>query len=263
MTLPSGSRGLAVPLAIVLGVAAVLALVVVAVQRELALPSGPGQVWLVPAVAATYILAALAVPRSMLQRALLTLVAVTWLAGSVSVHLLVSHQGVLLVSLTAVALGSIRGLGWVAVAASVPMALGVLAQPTVMLAFSAVAVLALLAGRDRLSRFSTVAAPLAVAAGVGAAWAGAQPDGALWDPRVGLLLYEGALVVAAGASCWAAVPSLSAGIADLAVADLRATGLVGLGIVLGEALNDPLLRVVDAHRNEPEPTLVSPVGIER
>ena len=62
MTSPSGSRGPAVTLPTALGVAAVLALSVVAVQRELVLPSGPGQVWLVPAVAVAFIVAAMAVP---------------------------------------------------------------------------------------------------------------------------------------------------------------------------------------------------------
>jgi histidine kinase/DNA gyrase B/HSP90-like ATPase len=262
MTLPSGSRGTVLTLATVLAVAAVLALVVAAVQRELALPSGPGQVWLVPAVAAAYILAAVIVPHSRLQRGLLLLVAVTWLAGSLSVHLLVAHQGVLLVGLTAVALGTIRGVGWVAVAAGVPMALGVLAQPTVALFFSAVAAVAVVAGRDRPGHYSSVAGPLAVAAGVVAAWVGARPDGSLWDPRVGLLLYEGGLVVAAGATCWAALPGPSAGIADLAVGDHRATGLAGLGVVLGEALHDPLLRVVVAHRGELEPAPVAAAGTQ-
>ena len=99
-----------------------------------------------------------------------------------------------------------------------------------------------------------------MAAGVVAAWVGSRPGDSLWDPHVGLVLYEGSLVVAAGATCWALLPGPYAAIADLAVADHRAVGLPGLGIVLGEALNDPFLRVVAAYPVEPEPVPVSPVA---
>ena len=118
--------------AVTSGVAVSLAaLVAVSAGVEATRPYAGSQAWLVPLVGVVLAGSAALVRAPALPRLLLAVTSGAWLLGSLSPWLLLAHQGALLLVLLAVPTGRIDGVArWVGVL-SVPIALGMLAQPVV------------------------------------------------------------------------------------------------------------------------------------
>jgi signal transduction histidine kinase len=225
-------------------VAAVGVLSVVASRAEAERTPDSAQPWLVPLVGLLLFAAAAAMRGQLLSRALLAATAVCWLLGSLSNWLLLTHQGCLLLVLLATA-GLLRGRGWVLAGLALPIALGMVAQPAVGVAFLAV-------GAGAAWRRRT---PAALAAGLAGlllgttlivSWWVSRADPAAFDPYAAVLVYEGALVAAAVVLVLGSRAEITRELEllDRLLAGAGTTGLDGLGVVLADVLRAPGLQIL-------------------
>ena len=225
-------------------VALLMAIAVIASWTESQRASEGSQPWLVPLVGLLLAAAAVGMVGPAIPRALLAVTSACWLLGSLSPWLLLAHQGALMLVLLATA-GWLRGRGWLLGGVALPIALGMVAQPGVGLAFLTVG-----AGVVRHRR-----SPAALAAGVAGvlvgttlvvSWWVSRVDPAAFDPYAALLAYEGALVAATGAL----VLGSRAGVArdrqlvDRLLVGAGSAGLGGLAAVLDDVLRAPGLRIL-------------------
>ena len=178
-----------------------------------------------------------------MPRLLLAATSAAWLLGSLSPWLLLAHQGALLLVLLAVPTGRIEGVArWVG-ALSVPIALGMLAQPVVGLILCLVGSGALRRGRTP-DRLGVAAAGLLVGGALLGAWSVSRSGGS-FDPDVAVLVYEAAVVAAAAAlvlgsrAAWNRQRDLM----DRLVMRSGQTGVLGLAEVLAEMLRAPGLEI--------------------
>jgi signal transduction histidine kinase len=237
---------------------AALALVLLAVVAGLVESRGPApasQHWLVPLVGLALTAGALAMPGRVLARVLLGCTAAGWLLGSLSPWLLVTHQGFLVLVLPAVAGVLHRRTWWLAVPAAA-MALGLLDQPLVGLAFGSVGVAVAWQRRTPTGLSAGVAGAL-VGGTMTVAWCVSRADPTSFHPHAAVLAHEAALVAAAGVLVLGARAEAARGrdLVDRLVAGAGSTGLEGLAAVLADVLSAPGLRVertpvVDAARGD-------------
>jgi signal transduction histidine kinase len=180
----------------------------------------------------------------MAPRVLLVLTAGTWLSGSLSVWLLLAHQGVLLLVLLAAEMGRLQDWDWLVAALSVPFALGMLAQPAVGLVFVSVGVRAL--SRHTPASYGVASAGGLVGGTLIGAWLVSRVDPVAFDPYAAVLVYEGALVAAAGALVLGSRAEVARGrgLVDRLVAGAGPAGSAGLSQVLAEVLRAPGLEVI-------------------
>ena len=230
--------------ALVAGAAAFTVLAVAAGKAEAILSPGGDQAWLVPVVGLVIASSAVAMRDPILGRLLLAATGVAWLAGSFSVWLLILHQGVLLVALVAAGTGRIVGMDRLVVVAAVPVSLGVFGQPVVGACFFAVACVVLSRSRTPIAFAAGIAASVVGTLLVGS-WAASRVDPAGFDPRVALLAYEAALMVAGGAlvAGSAAVAARDGSLVDRLVAGpvggSDVSGLSALAVTLADVMRAP------------------------
>ena len=228
-----------------LSAAACLALAAGAARAEAHTASAASQSSLVPLVGLLLVTASVAMRGPMLPRVLLALTAVAWLAGSLSVWLLLAHQGVLFLVLLVAETGRLQGWDRLVAAMAVPIALGMLAQPAVGVVFVAVGAGAL-SRRHSLASFGVAAAGALVGGTLIGAWLVSRVDPAAFDPYAAVLVYEGALVAAAGALVLGSRAEVARvrGLVDRVVAGAASAGSVGLSQVLADVLRAPGLEVI-------------------
>ena len=234
----SSGRALTSPVAVPLA-----ALVAVSAGVEATRPYAGSQAWLVPLVGVVLAGSAAMVRAPALPRLLLAVASGAWLLGSLSPWLLLAHQGALVLVLLAVPTGRIEGMArWVGVL-SVPIALGMLAQPVVGVILSLVGAGALRRGRTP-DRLGAAAAGLLVGGALLGAWSVSRSGGS-FDPDVAVLVYEAAVVAAAAAlvlgsrAAWNRQRDLM----DRLVLRSGQTGVLGLAEVLAEMLRAPGLEI--------------------
>ena len=205
-------------------------------------------------VGLAFILAGVMAPGSRPMRLLIAAVGSLWLVGSWLSGTGLWHQALLAVALTVFPRGKPSGkVRWLLVGLAVPAGLGLIPQVGVAVLFATVAITTIVmphAQRGR-PRYAVVSAA-ALAAVLAGSWAYSRIDPAGFDPLVALLLYEFVLVaIAIGFPL--AIQSLIASrakLTDLVLSDDGLAGLGGLASVLGEALQDPALRVHRWHGAE-------------
>jgi signal transduction histidine kinase len=180
----------------------------------------------------------------MAPRLALLLTAGAWLSGSLSVWLLLAHQGLLLLVLLMAVTGRLQGWDRLVAALAVPIALGMLEQPVVGVVFVAVGVVAL--SRHTPTSLGVASAGVLVGGTLIGAWLVSRVDPVAFDPYAAVLVYEGALVTAAGALVLGSHAEVARGrvLADRVVAGAESAGPVGLSQVLAEVLRAPGLEVV-------------------
>ena len=227
---------------------AVGTLAVLAASAGSRLPGGSA--WTVAVdvtVGIAFVLAAALAPGQLWMRALVAGVGVSWLVGSLVPEARLVHQGVLAISL--IVFPGVWPAGvfprLLAVAA-VPVGLGMVSQLGAAALFAGIAVTALVARSERTSpaAWYATSSALGVAAVLAWWWISARIDHAAFDPSVGLLVYEVALLVTAVGFPFAAraVIAARARMTDLVLGD-GSSGLDGLATVMGGVLGDPELRV--------------------
>ncbi|HEX5919887.1 MAG TPA: hypothetical protein VFY76_18655 [Nocardioides sp.] len=201
----------------------------------------PAQRWLVPLVGLLLATAGLAVKGPWAPRVLLLLTAVTWWSGSMSAWLLVAHQACLLLVLLTTPTGRLVGWRWAVAALSVPIALGMVEQPAVGVTFVFVGAAALL--RRTPASYGVAAAGAVVGGTLIGAWLVSSIEPGAFDPYAAVMLYEGALVAAAGALVLGsrAEQARSHGLLDRVIVGVGSTDL---GQVLAEVLRAPGLQVI-------------------
>ena len=228
-----------------LSAACCIALAAWAAWAETQVGTPPAQRWLVPLVGLLLATAGLAMRGPIAPRVLLVLAAVSWWSGSLSAWLLVAHQGCLLLVLLTTPMGRLKGWADGLLAAlSLPVALGMIEQPTVGLIFVLVGARALV--RRTPASYGVAFASAVVGGTLIGAWLVSRIEPAAFDPYAAVLVYEGALVAAAGALVLGsrAQEALSHGLVDRVVAGAEASGSIDLGPVLAEVLQAPGLRVI-------------------
>lgn len=224
-------------LIVMIGVLSVLA----AAADRRALGVGP---WAVPqdlAVGLVFVAAAVVASGSDLERALMALVGVTWLAASLTPVAFLLHQGVLVVALSAFPSGRPTGVArYLLLAASALVAIQALPQWGVALVFVAVALITSITSRPRPAGVYPAVASMSVAAALAFAWSDLRSA----SPRAGPYAYEGVLVaVAVGYPL--ALRALVRGrrrLADSVLGDVP-DGMQGLAVLLRRALADDTLTV--------------------
>ena len=205
-------------------------------------------------VGLAFILAGVMAPGSRPMRLLIAAVGSLWLVGSWLSGTVLWHQALLAVALTVFPRGKPSGkVRWLLVGLAVPVGLGLIPQVGVAVLFATVAITAIVmphAQRGR-PRYAVVSAA-ALAAVLAGSWAYSRIDPAGFDPLVALLLYEIVLVAIAIGFPLAIQPLIAsrAMLTDLVLSDDGLAGLEGLASVLGEALQDPALRVHRWHGAE-------------
>ncbi len=226
-------------------VAASCVLAAVAAWAETQKDPAVAQPLLVPLVGLLLVAASTVMRGAVVARVMLALAAVTWLLGSLSVWLLLAHQGVLLLVLLVAATGRLHGWDWLFAILAIPMALGMLAQPVVGVVFLVVGARALWQRRSPATVGIAFAGALVGGSLVVSRWV-SRADPAAFDPYAALLVYEGALVAAAGALVLGsrAEAALGRELVDRLVAGAGSAGLVGLAEVLVEALRAPGLHIL-------------------
>lgn len=228
---------------VTIGGTALLAAVAAAAGLE-APDANPWLVALDVAVGIAFLAGAAVAPGSWRMRTIVGAVGVAWLAGSTVPAALVAHQGVLIVAVVAFPVGRPRhAVGWVAVAAAVPVALGLGPQPVVALTFGTVAVASLLR-RGPVSGAWPFLTAGAVALALGATWLVRSLDPFLYDPVVAIVGYDVILLLAAiGFPVAMRVVEDRSTIGRRVLAAEGLTGLAGLSALLADALRDPSLQV--------------------
>jgi signal transduction histidine kinase len=176
------------------------------------------------------------------ERALVALVGLAWLVGSVWAWALTLHQAVLVVALVAFASGRPRGvLGWLVAAMALPIALQVFSQLGVVAVFAAVSVAHIAVSRRARDWVYPTAAAILLAASLLHAW---------WTQRAGELeparVYQSA-VAAVGFTFPIATRSVAwtgRRITEDALRLSESGDLAGLELVLRRLLGDPDLTIV-------------------
>ena len=224
---------------------ACLALAAVSAGAETREASAASQQWLVPLVGSLLVVASLVMRGPVAPRLLLALVAVTWFSGSFSAWLLLAHQGVLLLVLLVAVTGRLRGWEWLLAIVAVPVALGMFVQPAVGVMFLALGARALWLRRSPTT-VGVGSAGALVGGSLVVSWWVSRVDPAAFDPYTAVLVYEGALVAAAGALVLGTRAEVARGreLVDRLVAGAGSTGLVGVGEVLMDVLRAPGLRIL-------------------
>jgi signal transduction histidine kinase len=229
-----------------LATALLVVLVVLAARADMEAPSA--STWLTVLdllVGLAFIAGAISSGGPLAERGLVALAGAAWLVGSLRPGAGPWHQAVLLVALTAFPAGRVRGpIRWMLVALAGIVALGLVARPAVAGLFLAVSVVAWRGPpRERRSAgFPTCAAGV-LAAVLGSAWFVARE----WPirPTPILVAYEVALLgIALGfVLATRAVVRARMLLVDQLVADTARPALESLSLVLGNALDDPDVRV--------------------
>lgn len=197
------------------------------------------------AVGLAFVVAPGAARGPLVERGLIALVGVAWLAGSVLPLARPWHEAALVVALIAFPAGRVQDVtSRVLTAAATIVALGLLSQIGVAAVFAAVAVSAGLRWpREGIAgRFPTVAGA-ALAGALGSAWlVGRQGR---MDPTLTLVAYEVVLLgVAVGFTFAArAVVRAGAALADRLLSGPGVPALEGLAAILGQVLGDATLRI--------------------
>lgn len=199
------------------------------------------QRWLVPLVGLLVVIAGLAMRDPLAPRILMVLAAVSWWSGSLSAWLLVAHQACLLLVMLTTPSGRLVGWRWGAAALSVPIALGMVEQSAVGVTFLSVGAAALL--RRTPASYGVAAASALVGGSLLGAWLVSRIDPGAFDPQAAVLLYEGALVAAAGALVLGsrAEQARSRGLVDRVIVG---AGSTNLSQVLADVLQAPGLQVI-------------------
>jgi signal transduction histidine kinase len=218
-----------------------------AVAAAAGLEAADADPWLVAldvAVGIAFLAGAAVAPGSWRMRAIAGAVGVAWLAGSIHPAALVAHQGVLIVAVVAFPAGRPRHpVGWVAVAAAVPVALGLAPQPAVALVLGAVPIASFLRRGPASGAWPSLTAG-AVALALGATWLVRSLDPFLYDPVVAIVSYDVILLLAAiGFPVAMRVVEDRSTIGRRVLAAEGLTGLAGLSALLADALRDPSIQV--------------------
>jgi signal transduction histidine kinase len=217
-----------------------------AIALDAGLGAAEANPWLVVldvSVGIGFLAGAAVAPGSWRMRTIVGAVGVAWLAGWI-IPAPLAHQGVLIVAVVAFPAGRPRHLvGWVAVAAAVPVALGLAPQPAVALVFGAASVASFLRLTPVSSAWPSLTAG-AVALAVGATWLVRSLDPFLYDPLVAEVSYDVILLLAAiGFPVAMRVVEDRSTIGRRVLAAEGLTGLAGLTGLLADALRDPSIQV--------------------
>lgn len=222
----------------------VLALAGAALVREVRMPTGPGQVLLVPLVAAVLVAVAFGARVPATARWLLMSTAAAWLAGSWMPDFLLAHQGFLLLALLALPASRLSLVDILAVPMGVLVGSGKVVPAVTTACFAVVAAVALRRRSDSDGRSvsAALAAGLMSITVAVLATLGELAPGWL-HPDVRLVVYEGILLTCGAVITWGAIGPRGRDLVDVTLGHDLATGLDGLQLVLAEALRDPSLAI--------------------
>ena len=213
--------------------------------------------WLITAdliVGIAFVIAGVVAPGPILIRGLVIGVGALWLLGSWLPRTGLWHQALLAVVLTVFPVGKPSNrVHWLLIGLTVPVGLGLVAQPVVAVLFAAIAITAVVApGAHRAGAAYVAVSAIGLAFFLAGSWTYSRIEPAAFDPRLALLLYEILLVaVAIGSSM--AIRFWIAGrakLTDLVLSDDGPAGLDGFTSVLAGALQDPLLRIYLWHDDD-------------